>query len=138
MALSVIDAGVATPNFGAVSPASRGDIDLTAASRPRRCAPLIQLVEQFNEPTSRRRLLRQCAGRSARTAPTGQTPRPDELLDEHVEAIDRLDAGLQPNGSRTGTMVDPRNLLRAVETAARKAGIKDIGAHTMRHWAAVS
>jgi len=28
----------------------------------------MQLVEQFNEPTSRRRLLRQCAGRSASRA----------------------------------------------------------------------
>ncbi|WP_193048544.1 site-specific integrase [Mycolicibacterium baixiangningiae] len=31
-----------------------------------------------------------------------------------------------------GTMVDPRNLLRTVETAARKAGIEDVDAHTMR------
>ena len=35
-------------------------------------------------------------------------------------------------------MVDPRNLLRTVETAARKAGIEDVGAHTMRYSAAVS
>lgn len=37
-----------------------------------------------------------------------------------------------------GTMVDPRNLLRTVEIAARKAGIEDVGAHTLRHSAAVA
>jgi integrase len=37
-----------------------------------------------------------------------------------------------------GTMLDPRNLLRTVEIAAKKAGIADVGAHTMRHSAAVA
>jgi integrase len=37
-----------------------------------------------------------------------------------------------------GTMLDPRNLLRTVETAAAKAKISDFGAHTMRHSAAVA
>ncbi|MCZ0732324.1 tyrosine-type recombinase/integrase [Mycolicibacterium iranicum] len=37
-----------------------------------------------------------------------------------------------------GTMVDPRNLLRTVELAAKKAGIEGVGAHTMRHSAAVA
>lgn len=37
-----------------------------------------------------------------------------------------------------GTMLDPRNLLRTVELAAAKAGIEDVGAHTMRHSAAVA
>lgn len=37
-----------------------------------------------------------------------------------------------------GTMVDPRNLLRTVELAARKAKIENVGAHTMRHSAAVA
>jgi integrase len=37
-----------------------------------------------------------------------------------------------------GMMVDPRNLLRAVEIAAAKAGIENVGAHTMRHSAAVA
>lgn len=36
-----------------------------------------------------------------------------------------------------GTMVDPRNLLRVVEVAAKAAGIEDVGAHTLRHSAAV-
>ncbi|MBB2992822.1 integrase [Mycolicibacterium iranicum] len=35
-------------------------------------------------------------------------------------------------------MVDPRNLLRTVELAAAKAGIEKVGAHTMRHSAAVA
>ena len=37
-----------------------------------------------------------------------------------------------------GTMVDPRNLLRTVELAAKKARIEGVGAHTMRHSAAVA
>ncbi|SLH43665.1 phage integrase family protein [Mycobacteroides abscessus subsp. massiliense] len=37
-----------------------------------------------------------------------------------------------------GTMVDPRNLLRVVEVAARSADISDVGAHTLRHSAATA
>jgi hypothetical protein len=35
----------------------QGDIDLTAASPAAPLRPLMQVVDQFNEPTSRRRLL---------------------------------------------------------------------------------
>lgn len=57
---------------------------------------------------------------------------------------DRLAAGDQWTNTgmvfctEFGTMVDPRNLLRTVELAAKKAGIEDVGAHTMRHSAAVA
>ncbi|MCX5044033.1 site-specific integrase [Aldersonia sp. NBC_00410] len=37
-----------------------------------------------------------------------------------------------------GTPVDPRNVLRTVQIAARKAGMSDIGVHTLRHSAAVA
>ncbi|MBF9315819.1 tyrosine-type recombinase/integrase [Mycobacteroides chelonae] len=37
-----------------------------------------------------------------------------------------------------GTPVDPRNILRTVQIAARKAGIADVGVHTLRHSAAVA
>lgn len=37
-----------------------------------------------------------------------------------------------------GTPVDPRNALRTVEIAAEKAGISDVGVHTLRHSAAVA
>ena len=37
-----------------------------------------------------------------------------------------------------GGPVDPRNILRAVEIAATKAGIDGIGVHTLRHSAAVA
>ena len=36
----------------------------------------------------------------------------------------------------TGSPVDPRNALRSVKAAARKAGLPDIGVHTLRHSAA--
>jgi integrase len=39
--------------------------------------------------------------------------------------------------TEVGGWVDPRNLLRTVEIAADKAGIDDVGAHTLRHSAAV-
>ena len=41
-------------------------------------------------------------------------------------------------GTELGTMVDARNLLRTVELAAAKAKIENVGAHTMRHSAAVA
>jgi integrase len=37
-----------------------------------------------------------------------------------------------------GTPVDPRNILRTIQVAAEKAGITDIGIHTLRHSAAVA
>jgi integrase len=37
-----------------------------------------------------------------------------------------------------GTPVDPRNILRTVQIASKKAGITDIGVHTLRHSAAVA
>jgi integrase len=36
-----------------------------------------------------------------------------------------------------GGPVDPRNLLRVIETAAETAGVEGIGVHTLRHSAAV-
>ncbi len=37
-----------------------------------------------------------------------------------------------------GTPVDPRNILRTIQIAAQKAGMADIGVHTLRHIAAVA
>ncbi|WP_046321311.1 site-specific integrase [Mycobacterium sp. UM_Kg1] len=37
-----------------------------------------------------------------------------------------------------GTPVDPRNLLRVIEVAAKAAGVDDVGVHTLRHSAAVA
>lgn len=37
-----------------------------------------------------------------------------------------------------GTAVDPRNVLRTVQIAAQKAGITEVGVHTLRHSAAVA
>ena len=37
-----------------------------------------------------------------------------------------------------GTPVEPRNVLRTIELAAHKAGIVDVGVHTLRHSAAVA
>ena len=36
-----------------------------------------------------------------------------------------------------GTPVDPRNLLRLIEGAAKAAGVEGVGIHTLRHSAAV-
>lgn len=40
--------------------------------------------------------------------------------------------------TESGTPVDPRNILRTIQIAAQKAGIADIGVHTLRHSAAVA
>lgn len=37
-----------------------------------------------------------------------------------------------------GTAVDPRNVLRTIEIAAKKAGVPKVGVHTLRHSAAVA
>jgi integrase len=37
-----------------------------------------------------------------------------------------------------GGPVEPRNLLRVIETAAKAAGVEGIGVHTLRHSAAVA
>ncbi len=68
------------------------------------------------------------------------------LLGEHRarQLRERLAAGDQWTdtgavfATELGTMVDPRNLLRTVALAARNAGIEDVGAHTLRHSAAVA
>lgn len=36
------------------------------------------------------------------------------------------------------TAVDPRNILRTIEIAAKKAGVADVGVHTLRRSAAVA
>jgi integrase len=36
-----------------------------------------------------------------------------------------------------GSPVDPRNLLRVIEAAAKTAGVEGVGIHTLRHSAAV-
>jgi integrase len=60
------------------------------------------------------------------------------------QAAERLVAGNQwmdtnmVFATELGTMVDPRNLLRTIEIAAAKAKIAKVGAHAMRHSAAVA
>lgn len=61
-----------------------------------------------------------------------------------AQAAERLHAGDQWTDSglvfttEFGGPVDPRNLLRTVETAAAKAGVEGVGVHTLRHSAAVA
>jgi integrase len=61
-----------------------------------------------------------------------------------AQAAERLRAGNQWQDSglvfttELGTPVEPRNLLRVVETAAKSAGVDGIGVHTLRHSAAVA
>ena len=58
------------------------------------------------------------------------------------QAAERLRAGDQwvDEGlvftTELGTKVDPRNILRTVELAAKKAGLDKLGVHTLRHSAA--
>jgi integrase len=60
-----------------------------------------------------------------------------------AQAAEQLRAGNQWRDSglvftnELGGPVDPRNLLRVIEVAAKAAGIERIGLHTLRHSAAV-
>lgn len=60
-----------------------------------------------------------------------------EQLAERLRAGDQwIDTGLVFT-TESGTPVDPRNLLRVIEKAARAAGLDGVGVHTLRHSAAV-
>jgi integrase len=82
--------------------------------------------------------------RSRRTVPL--SPAIVALLKAHraTQAAERLHAGNQWTdmglvfATEFGGPVDPRNLLRAVQIAAAKAGIDNVGVHTLRHSAAVA
>jgi site-specific recombinase XerD len=61
-----------------------------------------------------------------------------------TQAAERLRAGSQWQDSglvfttELGGPVEPRNLLRVVETAAKSIGADNVGVHTLRHSAAVA
>lgn len=82
--------------------------------------------------------------RSRRTVPL--SPAVVSLLKtiKATQAAERLHAGEQWTDTglvfttEFGTPVEPRNILRTIELAAAKAGIKDIGVHTLRHSAATA
>lgn len=82
--------------------------------------------------------------RSRRTVPLN--PAVVSMLRTHkaCQAAERLRAANQWQDSRRvfttelGRPVDPRNLLRVIEAAAKTTGIEGVGVHTLRHSAAVS
>jgi integrase len=82
--------------------------------------------------------------RSRRAVPL--SPAVVALLRRHkaAQAAEKLRAGNQWRDSglvftnKFGGPVDPRNLLRVIEVAAKAAGVEAIGVHTLRHSAAVA
>jgi len=82
--------------------------------------------------------------RSRRTVPL--SPAVVSLLKAHraTQAVERLQAGNHWTDTglvfttEFGGPVDPRNLLRTIEIAANKAGVENVGVHTLRHSAAVA
>ncbi len=82
--------------------------------------------------------------RSRRTVPIApplvtmlRAHRADQDAERHAAANQWQDHGLV-FASEFGTPVDPRNILRTIQIAANKAGMSDIGVHTLRHSAAVA
>ena len=81
--------------------------------------------------------------RARRTIPL--SPAVVALLRKHkaAQAAEKLRAGGQWQDcglvftTELGTPVDPRNLLRLIEGAAKAAGVEGVGIHTLRHSAAV-
>jgi integrase len=81
--------------------------------------------------------------RARRTVPV--SPSVITMLRKHrtAQKADQLRAGNQWRDSglvfttELGGPVDPRNLLRVIEAAAKAAGVEDVGVHTLRHSAAV-
>lgn len=82
--------------------------------------------------------------RSRRTVPL--TPAMVTMLRKHraVQAAEQLRAVNQWQNSglvftnELGGPTDPRNILRVIKTAATRAGLSGVGAHTLRHSAAVA
>jgi integrase len=60
-----------------------------------------------------------------------------EQIAERLRAGDQWTERGAVFATEFGGWLDPRNLLRTVEIAAGKAGIENVGAHTLRHSAAV-
>ncbi|MEE6179204.1 tyrosine-type recombinase/integrase [Mycobacterium sp. 050134] len=59
-------------------------------------------------------------------------------LEERMRAANQwTDTGLVFT-TELGSVVDPRNLLRVVEAAAKRIGLEGVGAHTLRHSAATA
>jgi integrase len=82
--------------------------------------------------------------RSRRTVPIApplvamlRAQRADQDAERLAAADQWQDHGLV-FASEFGTPVDPRNILRTIQIAAQKAGMSDIGVHTLRHSAAVT
>jgi integrase len=82
--------------------------------------------------------------RSRRTIPLSPAIVAMLKAQKAAQAAERLHAGEQWTDtglvftSEFGTPVDPRNVLRTIELAAAKAGIENVGVHTLRHSAAVA
>jgi integrase len=82
--------------------------------------------------------------RSRRTVPIGAPLVAMLRAQRKQQAAEQLRAANQWENSglvfttEFGTPVEPRNILRTVETAAAKAGIEGVGVHTLRHSAAVA
>ena len=82
--------------------------------------------------------------RSRRTVPI--SPAVMSMLKAHkaTQAAERLRAGEEWTYSglvfatEAGGPVEPRNILRTIETAAARAGVEDVGVHTLRHSAATA
>ena len=82
--------------------------------------------------------------RSRRTVPI--SPATVAMLRAHKagQAAEKLRAGDQWQESglvfttEAGGPVEPRNILRTIQTAAAKAGVEDVGVHTLRHSAAAA
>lgn len=82
--------------------------------------------------------------RSRRTVPIGAPLVAMLRAQRKQQAAEQLRAANQWENSglvfttEFGTPVEPRNILRTVETAAAKAGMEGVGVHTLRHSAAVA
>ena len=82
--------------------------------------------------------------RSRRTVPLTPPLVSMQRAQRKQQAAERLHAGNQWRDSglvfatEFGTPVEPRNILRTIELAAKKAGLEGIVVHTLRHSAAVA
>jgi Phage integrase family len=126
---------------------NRGDKDINQPGAPEYIAAH-RLMQDLRRPSGSNAItpefLKAVAARSRRTVPLN--PAVVALLRRHntTQKQDKLGVGDQwvDGGlvftNEFGGPVDPRNLLRVIENAAKAAEAEGIGVHTLRHSAAVA
>lgn len=97
----------------------------------------LERIQVFDDPTCKSKLIAQSSAKSRRS--NRDVAIPDEvyamlMLHKRVQAQQNLPNPLNLMfPSKNGTYTDPRTYQKRVEQVAKRAGLKDVSVHTLRH-----